>query len=562
MKGKIKGFVSPTNCNVLNSREAMSNYAGMFGKYFDHVGNWMSNVNVSDMQNTVLCYCKVQKMNVCSSCSPVEIAFPDTSRATDADPIWEHKFDNAKTPAFMNVEVNKFERRLCNHSMVFSLQTPEYNRVVAEFCPAKKILLTTDWAHDDSKLAFVDSFLTKLVEMGLISVRTTTKRPKPTITLGADPELEYVDQDTHEVLNCGEAGIADKVIMPNGGGQGRIGKDGSGAQREIRPEPSTTPEGLITNISTLIEAAMDEQWSLKGERFSLGGHIHIGGITDSVGFIHLLDHYLAPLAVLNTAARRSSSYGKINNGTGDYRKQPYGLEYRVPPAGWLASKKLAYITLKIVKLAAEKHYSGDDVELTGDLNQDFEALGLTMEETVDFFTEIEGFKTKGLPDDLKKAWGYKVIPKFTLEFRDLWQASVKEYLDKLIKDVATEYEFSGRIVLYGLDTSRGNCFSVVMANMNGIDMPDSYGFMPPLKSGAGVNHVGIPSSIRGSITETKRMKDVILEVIRRTVNPPKAKRKTIKAVVAEVIPENMTIPSSWGYTTSADYTTHGTRIVR
>jgi len=551
MKGKIKGHIPTSNCTCLNNREALQSYMGLFSKYFERVGNWMSNVEVSNLNNTVLCYSKVVKITNCSSCSSGTcVAFDDKWKAGPADPIWEHSFLNQKKPEFMRVEVDKFERRLCNKSIIFSLKGDSYNRVIAEFCPSRKILLTTDWTHDESKIEFVEYVLGEMAKMGLVGVRPN-KIVKPIITLGADPELEYIDPDTKQVLHCGEAGIQDRVLMSNGSGQGRIGKDGSQAQREIRPEPATTPEGLIDNIDKLIKEAMDEQWSMKGDRWSLGGHIHVGGIQESRGYINLLDHYLAPLAALNSAARASSSYGK----PGDYRRQEYGIEYRAPPVGWLASKKLAYLTLKIVKLAAEKHYLGEDIELTDDLNRDLTSLGLSMEEVVDFFAEINTFKEKGLPDDMKVAWGHKILPKFVVEFRDSWSSDVKDYIKKFINDVAKEEELGGRVVLYGLSSDRGNCFSVTMAHMQGIDMPDNYGFMPPLKSGAGINHVGMPASIRSSLSEAKKMKEIVIEVIKRTVNPPKiTKKKAIKKEDDIEAPAFASappyVPSSWTYVNS------------
>jgi hypothetical protein len=545
MKCKVNGNVPISNCDCLNQRENLASYVGLFSRFFNRVGNWMNNVEVANLNSTALIYSKVVKMPSCATCTSATcVPIDDRWKSNAADPVWEHSFLNQKKPDFIRVEVDEFARRLCDKSIVFSLKTSTYNRVVAEFCPAKKILLTTDWCHDESKLEFVETFLTMISSMGLIAPRNQTI-VKPLITLGADPELEFVDQDTNQVLHCSEAGIQDRELMP-GSSTGRIGRDGSGAQREIRPEPSTTAEGLVENISKLIEVAKDERWSLRGDKFSLGGHIHIGGITESRGFIQLLDHYLAPLSVLNATARTNSSYGKA----GDYRKQSYGLEYRVPPAGWLASKKLARVTLQIVKLAAEKHYFGEDIELTDDLNHDFAVLGLTMEETVDFFTEIDSFRTKGLPDNLQKAWGFKEVPKFILEFRDQWNEETKKYINDLVLAMAKEDELGGRVVLYGLDANRGNVFSLVMSHMNGIDMPETYGFMPPLKSGAGVNHVGIPAAIRGNLGEAKKMNEIVLEVIKRTINPPaEKKKKSAKKEIVEPLTE-VELPNSWAYSTS------------
>jgi len=543
MKGKIKGNIPTSNVECLSQRESMQSYIGTFGKYFSRVGNWLNNIDASSARDTALIYTKVNKMSACASCTNETcLQIPDKWKFGPESPIWEHSFLNQKTPEFMRVESSVFERRLCDKSIMITLQTNTYDRVIAEFCPSKKVLLTTDWTHDETTMEFVREVLDMMADMGLLSTRSN-KPIKPNITLGADPELEFVDQDTKMVLHCGDAGIQDRIPMSPGSSTGRIGKDGSAAQREIRPEPSPTPEGLVENIDKLIGAALDEQWSLKGEKYSLGGHIHIGGITESRDFIKLLDYYLAPLSILNSSMRSGSSYGK----SGDYRKQPYGLEYRVPPAGWLASRRLATITLKIVKLVAEKHYTGEDIELTDDLNRDLTTLGLTMEEVVTFFTEIKSFQENGLPDNLQKAWGYKNPIKFSLEFRDGWNEDVKKYINGLVIEMAKKEELGGRVVLYGLDASRGNVFSLVMAHMNGIDMPENYGFMPPLKQGAGINHVGIPSSIRSSLPEAKHMAEVVLEVIRRTINPPKPK-KNKKSKHEEEEAVEVDIPTGWTYT--------------
>jgi hypothetical protein len=119
------------------------------------------------------------------------------------------------------------------------------------------------------------------------------------------------------------------------------------------------------------------------------------------------------------------------------------------------------------------------------------------------------------------AWGFKTPPKFTLEFRDVWNEKVKIYIEDLMKKIALEENLGGRCVFYGLQGDRGNVFSVVMSNMNGIDMPENYGFMPPLKSGVGKNYVGMPASIRDNLLEAKMMTSTIVEIIKRTINPPK-----------------------------------------
>jgi hypothetical protein len=522
MTRKIKGHVLSTNVTSICRREDIDRYLNLFGQYFNSASNCIMDLDLNGMTDAVISYSRVKKLSLCGECTAACMELPDKWGFGPADSIWEHIHTNQEKPDFMRVEVSDYTRRLCDNSLVISIKNSEYNRVVGEFCPHKKILITSDWTHDGNRVEFVTEFLQHMEDVKLLSKRTGIKK-KPAVTLGADPEFEYIDPDTNEVLSCREMGIQDRVLIPSSS-VGRIGMDGSGQQRELRPEPANTPEGLIENFEKLIRAGLDEIWSLRGEKFSCGGHIHLGGVEESHEFGTLLDYYLAPLNVLNSKARRDSGYGKPG-ASDSVRKQTHGMEYRVPPVGWLASKELARITLKIVQLAAEKHFYGEDIEITDVLSNDLRLLGLTEEEITTFFREIKTYEINGLPRDLKEAWGYKVPLKFVLEFRDGWSEQVKSYIGTLVRKMAVEEELGGRCVFYGLSADRGNVFSVVMAHMNGIDMPEQYGFMPLLKTGAGKNHVGMPASIRNNLCEAKMMKDTILEIVKRTIDPPTLKKK-------------------------------------
>ncbi len=546
MKKRINGFVPTGNVNTLCKREALERYASMFGKYFGTIGNCILDLNLSGLENIVLCYTRVGKLPTCNGCSGGIITLDDVWSFNLGDPIWEHIHLNAKSPDFIRVEIKDYVKRLCDNSFIISLEGNGYNRVVGEFCPNRKILITSDWTHDENKTDFVNTFLLRMVKEGMISVRKYEKK-KANIMLGTDPEFEYLDRDTDEIINCREMGIRDRLpITP--GGEGRIGRDGAGAQREIRPEPSDTPEGLILNIKKLINAALDEKWSLRGDRFSCGGHIHIGGVEESRDFTIILDYLLGPLNVLNSRVREESPYGKPGSPDA-MRKQPHGIEYRVPPTGWLASEELARITLKIVKLAAQKHYDGDAIDFTDSLGDDLVSLGLTDIEMKTFFNEIEKYRSGGLPRDLKVAWGYKIPPKFVIEFRDTWNEEVKNYLDNMIRQLALEERLAGNVVFYGLSTERGNVFSVVVSHMRGIYMPEDCGFIPPVKGNK--NHVGIPQNIRTMISEATRLEATIKDIVRRTVNPPKEVKKKVENPVPVVFPE---MPLGF-YTTNGGYST-------
>jgi len=534
MKKKILGHVCGTNIVAVCKRESIDKYLPIFSQYFEICGNSMDNCRIDTTKNAIFSFVKTDKLPSCDHCNGENISIPDRWNFGPEDPIWEHMHVTQDSANFMRTEVADHKRQLCDKSMLLSIVGSDYNRVIGEFCPHKKILITTDWTHNDLKMSFVGDVLSHMNEIGLLDKRVIVKK-KPIITLGADPEFEFIDPDTDRVLNCREVGIQDRVPLRSGGSTGRIGIDGSGQQRELRPEPGNTPEELIANFEKLIQEGLDEIWSLQGERFSCGGHIHIGGVEKSDEFGKLLDYYLGALDTLNSQARLNSGYGKIGS-LDNVRKQDWGMEYRTPPVGWLASKELARITLKIVKLAAEKHFYGDDIEIGDNIGEDLEALGITEDEIKTFFSEIEKYKIQGLPRDFKKAWGHKIPPRFSLEFRDGWSVAVKQYLTTIVRKMAAEEDLGGRCVFYGLSSDRGNVFSVVMGNMQGIDMPEHYGFMPPLKTDAAKNHVGMPQSIRSDLSEAKSMEATILEIIRRTIDPPKPKKKIVKKTVVQSVP--------------------------
>ena len=509
----INGFIDKNNIHEISSYENLHNYVEIFSKYFDKIGNNLMNVNLNNDKNIALIYSTVIKLTPCSH-SYENIILENNWNFNPASSIFEWPYMNINDIPFFHKEGNEsylgiliddYIRRLCDNSILIAIKMKNNTLVVGEYCPERNILLGADWTHSIDQLQFVEQLFNKMKEMKLLKEKSIEKL-KPKITLGADPEFELIDDDDN-IIHVEGSGIPDRVIF---GGEGRIGCDASGKQREIRPEPSESPEGLVKNIETLISFALDEKWSLRGEKYSLGGHIHVGGISESTDFISLLDYYLNPLSELNSIKRKESVYGK----PGDWRHQEWGMEYRTPPSGWLASKELAIVTLKIVKLAAEKHFYGENIELTENLKNDLISLGLEEKEIILFFSEIEKFKRDGLPNDLKVAWGYAIPNKINISFKDEWSPTVKKYIRSIIKELIKDSK-NRTINLYGLSMDRGNVFSISSIN-DTTELENGYTLIPSIKTGK--NSVGFPYKIRHSLLDAQQNKNLIESIIIKTMN--------------------------------------------
>jgi hypothetical protein len=152
--------------------------------------------------------------------------------------------------------------------------------------------------------------------------------------LGADPEFEIV-RDGHLVR-------ADKVVRTTRLPFGEIGVDGAGVALELRPNPGDVDE-LVRNTAKLIVATPSVCRGTPttiGVGHPLGGHVHFDapGDTDYATLVRVVDDALGPLfRAMNGPARDKSGYGKRR----DWRSQPWGVEYRTPPATIWAHPEVA-----------------------------------------------------------------------------------------------------------------------------------------------------------------------------------------------------------------------------
>jgi hypothetical protein len=131
---------------------------------------------------------------------------------------------------------------------------------------------------------------------------------------------------------------------------------------ELRPRPSTRPETLVRNVGYLllmVPRVLGGVPSTVCRFYPLGGHVHIGGVPVEAreGVARAVDEGLGDLLhSLNTEARLRVGYGQ----RGDWRPQPWGVEYRTPPVSLWSHPMVALTFLRAVKWVAEKVLDGQE----------------------------------------------------------------------------------------------------------------------------------------------------------------------------------------------------------
>jgi formylmethanofuran dehydrogenase subunit E len=175
------------------------------------------------------------------------------------------------------------------------------------------------------------------------------------ITLGGDPEFEAVVDGR---VIAAEDILEEDINLP----WGVIGKDGSGDQLELRPRPSYAPSAVVRNVGRLlltVPKGVGALPSTVGEEYPLGGHVHIGGVGEDEleEVLEAVDGAFGRIFYgMNSKVRLNSSYGQV----GDWRLQPWGAEYRTPPASVWSHPEVALTFLRAVKWVAERVLDGED----------------------------------------------------------------------------------------------------------------------------------------------------------------------------------------------------------
>lgn len=210
-----------------------------------------------------------------------------------------------------------------------------------------------------------------------------------TFQIGADPEFCVVDPTTKSRLNASSYTSGLNTY-------GKVGFDHGGAVIELRPDPSYTVKGLLTNIKTLLEeprlAPLKNKIWRGGAFFHdmpMGGHVHIElpakghhNVPDAVYDKRMaaLDHVVRELEFLNILPKEECAKRRSGGGYGQFgymhpvnSGQFTRIEYRTP-CSWLFDPRNAFVTITGLKLAAVNPDYATEKLGKGDPKERFVAL--------------------------------------------------------------------------------------------------------------------------------------------------------------------------------------------
>jgi len=296
----------------------------------------------------------------------------------------------------------------------FVADIPMDGVVVLEGCSTgKRVLVVLGEIWDDPKQFREGGPLREiLLREGFASLEPPSLG-NANILLGGDPEFEVVDTEEGEIIPAYRVDVFDE------GGDSpfsKVGTDGNDSIAEIRPSPRKTPEGYVREVRSILEFIKKRvPWidlSVEGDRYPLGGHIHVGAREDLTRrvlkekaevFIEALDDFIGKLLLPTSGAARGK-YAKLFA----YEIKPYGWEYRTPPASIYGDLEVLRITYKLTKGLVEKLLR--ERKLSYEVGED----GIpTFEEYLAFLTEEEARYFLDFP----RRWKEGLVP------RTLFQAA-------------------------------------------------------------------------------------------------------------------------------------------
>ena len=289
-----------------------------------------------------------------------------------------------------------------------------------------------------------------------------SKKPvkRLTVSMGADPELE-VTKNGKVVNACTVIQCSNHLSSP-------IGLDGQQSQLEFRPQPGT-PQQVMKNIRKLVKEFSTKypefDLSDEGDRYPLGGHIHVGlnrEIEVPNDLRVVLDDFVGrPTIEMSGDAR--SSYKQL----GATRTQKHGFEYRSTPAAVFQNPAMTFVTLRLVKNLCEKYFNQDTLEYNArpTLDDYINVGGLTKNQAKYFMRFCENYMPM---KSIRASWKVPAAPvvmantfPLNIEFRDDWHDEVAFRIREELSASNIETVRPVVISFYGLKADRGENMSTI-----------------------------------------------------------------------------------------------------
>jgi hypothetical protein len=364
------------------------------------------------------------------------------------------------------------------------------------------------------------------------------KRVKSEITLGADPELEFVDRQGNIRVAREVMSEHDTRVSPTA----ELGIDAAGGPVEIRPRPGMTGTEVVENIKRIMARATASypgcDLSVKGDRHAIGLHIHLGVNFEArppFSLVTIFDDLLArPVWSTNGAAR--GSYAQLSQ----HRSQPWGFEYRSLPSAVMATPEIMRIALDISKGIIKYYLSHDMVEYNDVPTVDdyVRITGITAEDAQQYLAFAGVYRTLNAqkiianwttpvpyvpptPSTTSTAGfcstGDRVIPMpGEVVFWDDWDNGAMGWLRQKLRSYMIRYDIHMPVVLYGLSQSRGMVCTIGIRRHDEI-LRLSQHQMPRRTVENGVMYIGIPYTIRIDHTVFNSMAVALYESIIFTI---------------------------------------------
>lgn len=346
--------------------------------------------------------------------------------------------------------------------------------------------------------------------------KTASGRKPIPITIGADPEFEIHD-DSGAVLSA-------RNVMDDDDDQfGEVGRDGAGAQVELRPKPGKTPSEFVRNLRSTFQkfnSWYDEyHLGVKGHIYPLGGHIHAGvgqPLYMPADMVQALDAFIGS-PTLGLSGRAREGYRQL----GAVRHQPHGFEYRTPPAAIFVRPAITRIVAKIFQNLMDKYVNSEGFSYNNPpTEKDYmDVAGITQFEYKKFRRFCETYNDKVNTDrgyTLATAfWAGKKPPAkkrvkngaSRIAIRDVWDTTIQNDFKAVIVPLFKEYGHDDyNIVFYGYREDRGLVSNATVSGWGYVDAATGVG-TPTMT-------IGLPHAFRNNIGEYNAYKAYVFRAIR------------------------------------------------